>query len=197
MTNHPVAIQPASAAQNLTTVNFSERDFRNALAMFATGVSVVTANHAGERIAATIGSFGSVSLDPPLILFMIAKSAKAFPAWSSVRQFAVNILDRSQRKLSTKFAKALSNKWESVEPLPGSVTDAFLLPGSLAWLECETDRHYEGGDHLIIVGKVLAISHRDGSNVSPLIFFNGYYRSLMPIDRDSMPHEELMWIHGW
>lgn len=97
--------------------------------MFATGVSIITACHAGERKAATIGSFASVSLARPLVLFMLAKSSKAFSAWSSVRSFAVHVLDRSQTELSARFARSLSDKWADVEPLPGSVTDAPLLPG--------------------------------------------------------------------
>ena len=197
MKSQPVSTRPVLIDQDMTSLNFSERDFRDALGMFATGVSIVTANCGGERVAATIGSFSSVSLDPPLVLFMIAKSSRAFSAWSSVRQFAVNILDRGQRELSTKFAKALSNKWENVQPLPGVVTDSYLLPGALAWLECETYRQYDGGDHLIILGKVQAIAHRGGANASPLVFFNGHYRSLMPTELDNMPHEEAMWIYGW
>ena len=197
MTSQSVPTRPALIDQALTSVNFSERDFRDALGMFATGVSIVTANCGGERVAATIGSFSSVSLDPPLVLFMIAKSSRAFSAWSSVGKFAVNILDRAQSELSTKFAKALSNKWENVQPLPGSVTDTYLLPGALAWLECETFRQYDGGDHLIILGKVQAMARRSGANASPLVFFNGHYRSLMPMEIDNIPHEESMWIYGW
>lgn len=187
----------SSATPKQTTADFSQRDLRNSLGMFATGVSVVTANHGGEKIAATIGSFGSVSLDPPLILFMLAKNSKAYSAWSSVESFAVNILHRSQAELSSKFARPLSDKWKGVTPRAGRFTDTYLLPDAIAWLECETHQHYEGGDHLIILGRVLAISHRTDSKVSPLIFFNGRYHSLMPIDMDDIPHEEAMWIHGW
>ena len=197
MTTQPLPTRSMWVDDPLASVNFSDRDFRNALGMFATGVSIVTANFGGERIAATIGSFSSVSLDPPLVLFMIARNSKAISSWNSVRQFAVNVLDRSQRELSTKFSKALSNKWENVRPLRGSVTDSYLLPGALAWLECETYRHYDGGDHLIILGKVLAIAKRDRANASPLVFFNGYYRTLMPVGMDDMPLEELMWTYGW
>ena len=197
MTSQSVPTRPVLIDQDMTSANFSERDFRDALGMFATGVSIVTADCGGERVAATIGSFSSVSLDPPLVLFMIAKSSRAFSAWSSVGQFAINILDRAQGELSTKFAKALTNKWENVHPLPGAVTDSYLLPGALAWFECEKYCQFDGGDHLIILGKVQAIARRSGANATPLVFFNGHYRSLMPLELDNMPHEESMWIYGW
>ena len=177
--------------------NFTEREFRNTLGMFPTGVSVVTSIHAGEPIAATIGSFSSVSLEPPLVLFILAKNSKAYAAWASVKHFAVNVLDRSQGDISTKFAKALTDKWDKVAPLPGSVTDTLLLPGALAWLECETYSHHDGGDHLIVLGRVLALSHCTGANASPLVFYSGRYRSLLPIDEDNLPREETWWIHGW
>lgn len=181
----------------LPSPEFSQREFRDTLGLFPTGVSVVTSVHHGEPVAATIGSFGSVSLDPPLVLFSIARSSKAYAIWSAVGEFAVNILDSSQTEISNTFARALTDKWKDVAPLPGSQTDTLLLPGAVAWLECETYQRIDGGDHLIVLGKVVALSRNGQNSPSPLVFCGGRYRSLMAVENDTVPNEEALWFHGW
>jgi flavin reductase (DIM6/NTAB) family NADH-FMN oxidoreductase RutF len=118
------------------TRDFSAQDLREALGFFATGIAVVTAvADGGNRIGATVSSFNSVSLDPPLVLFSMARSSRAFAAWQSVIHFAVNVLSEGQDALSSKFARALGDKWEGARCLEGE-TGAPLLADSLAAFEC-------------------------------------------------------------
>jgi flavin reductase (DIM6/NTAB) family NADH-FMN oxidoreductase RutF len=154
------------------------RQLRNALGLFATGVAVVTSEVGGERIGTTINSFGSVSLNPPLVLFSIARNAKAFAAWAQCGQFAVNILGEGQTEMCTRVALSQPDKWRGIESISGPVTGSPLLPGTLACFECETDRHYGGGDHLIVVGRVLSFRGERGDGTAPLVFFGGQLRSL-------------------
>jgi flavin reductase (DIM6/NTAB) family NADH-FMN oxidoreductase RutF len=180
---------------DLTSRTFTSRDFREALGLFGTGVVIATTRSAsGERLGATISSFNSVSLDPPLILFSIARSAKAFAAWETTKAFAVNILSEEQTELSTRFAKPMADKWRDVTPHE-SRAGVPLLPGALVWIECSAYAKYDGGDHLILVGEVetLRVTRRTGR---PLLFFGGKYRRLEaePIDT---PSDAGFWLHGW
>jgi flavin reductase (DIM6/NTAB) family NADH-FMN oxidoreductase RutF len=178
--------------------SFSARDLRDALGLFPTGVAVITATVEGkDKLGATVSSFNSVSLDPPLILFSIARSAKAFDAWNAVEQFGVNLLAENQNHLSTRFARALTDKWEGTDPLKGAVTDAPLLRGSLAWFECTTHARYDGGDHLIILGRVLALRTSDATARRPLVFCGSRYRQLDQEREIETPLGETNWIHGW
>ncbi|MGH6711567.1 MAG: flavin reductase family protein [Bradyrhizobium sp.] len=183
---------------------FSDRDFRDALGLFATGVVVITsAGNAGcgggDRsgyLGATVSSFSSVSLDPPLILFSIGRQSKAFAAWQSVNCFAVNILGESQSALSTRFARALTDKWDGV-PLCQGLGGVPLLSDALAWIECQSYAKYDGGDHLIIVGQVLSLTAHSGAATRPLVFFGGKYRQLDVNSGISTPPDADQWLHGW
>jgi flavin reductase (DIM6/NTAB) family NADH-FMN oxidoreductase RutF len=181
--------------------SFSDRDFRDALGLFATGVVVITSagNTDGDRsgyLGATVSSFSSVSLDPPLILFSIGRHSRAFAAWQSVDKFAVNILSENQSALSTRFARALTDKWDGVSVCPG-LGGAPLLSDALAWIECRSYAKYDGGDHLIIVGEVLSLRARSEAVARPLIFFGGKYRQLDVNPGISTPPDADQWLHGW
>jgi flavin reductase (DIM6/NTAB) family NADH-FMN oxidoreductase RutF len=184
--------------------SFSDREFRDALGLFATGVVVITsagsaAYGSGDRsgyLGATVSSFSSVSLDPPLILFSIGRQSKAFSAWQSIDNFAVNILGENQSAISTRFARALTDKWDGVSVCPG-LADAPLLSDALAWIECRSYAKYDGGDHLIIVGKVLSLKVRSGASARPLVFFGGKYRQLDVNSGISTPPDADQWLHGW
>lgn len=183
---------------------FSDRDFRDVMALFATGVVVITSvgnakcgngDHNGY-LGATISSFSSVSLDPPLILFSIGRHSKAFAAWQSVDRFAVNILGENQSAISTRFARALTDKWDGVGVCSG-LGGVPLLSDALAWIECRTYAKYDGGDHLIIIGEVLSLTARSGVDARPLVFFGGKYRQLDASSGISTPPDADQWLHGW
>lgn len=182
---------------------FSDRDFRDALGLFATGVVVITSagntGGSGDRsgyLGATVSSFSSVSLDPPLILFSIGRQSKAFAAWQSVDAFAVNILGENQSAISTRFARALTDKWDGVNASTG-LDGTPLLSDALAWIECRSHAKYDGGDHLIIVGEVLSLTARSGAGTRPLVFFGGKYRQLDVTPGISTPPDADQWLHGW
>ncbi|WP_158671550.1 flavin reductase family protein [Bradyrhizobium guangdongense] len=155
-----------------------DRAFRNALGEFATGVAVVTARgNAGELIGMTMSSFNSVSLDPPLVLFSVARKARSLPAMLEAEGFAVNILADDQEHISNQFARALANKWDQIKTSVGHA-EAPLISGAMVHFECAPYANYDGGDHVIFVVRV--VRHTTRPEVTkPLIFFRGRYRDLI------------------
>lgn len=173
------------------------RAFRDALGLFPTGVAIVTmrANN-GERIGATVSSFNSVSLDPPLILFSIARSAKAFDAWAGASHFAVNILSESQSEVSNRFARALTDKWDGIAE-PADSKSAPLIPLANACFSCECHARHDGGDHLILIGRVTSYTTTSGERPRPLLFYRGRYRKLDPDVEIETPRGVDYSLHGW
>lgn len=155
---------------------FTERQFRDALAQFATGVTVIAVRRAdGRYVGLTANSFNSVSLDPPLVLFSVANSARSLQAFLEAPSFAVNVLRKDQCDLSSRFARQGEDKFRDVPYEPGRF-GAPLLPGTMAAFDCVHYAQYEGGDHLIIVGRVIAMEHDVEGD--PLLFYRGRYRAL-------------------
>lgn len=154
---------------------FDPRAFRQALGQFATGVAIVTTPGDGKRaIGVTINSFNSVSIDPPLVLFSIARAAYSLDALLTATGYAINVLSQRQRWISDQFARAQADKWSRVDHEIGEL-GAPLIKGALAHFECLPHANYEGGDHIIFVGKVRRFSSVSGQ---PLVFFRGSYREL-------------------
>lgn len=148
------------------------REFRDALGCFPTGVAVVTApDRAGRYVGVTANSFNSVSLDPPLVLWSLATTARSHRAFIEAGWFAINILSSTQVDLSRRFAKRDLDKFAGVETVRG-LGGVALLPGSAARFQCRTYAIYEGGDHEIFVGEVLDF---DYSGRPPLVFHRGDY----------------------
>lgn len=152
------------------------RTLRDAMGLFATGVTVVTAVGANDQpIGMTANSFTSVSLDPPLLLVCIAKSAGSAPQLQSTQKFGVNVLQIGQQPASNRFASKVEDRFSGVEWTMGE-TGVPLLDGSLVSFECERQTLHDAGDHFIMVGHVMRAQfepHRD-----PLLFFRGKYRRL-------------------
>jgi flavin reductase (DIM6/NTAB) family NADH-FMN oxidoreductase RutF len=155
----------------------TDRLFRRALGEFATGVAVITAKGSdGSLIGMTMSSFNSVSVDPPLVLFSVARSAYSLAAMLDAKGYAVSVLARDQEHISNSFAKALSAKWQNVSSTVGHA-EAPLISGALAHFECTPYASYDGGDHVIFVGKVVRFSsHPD--QPAPLVFFRGRYHDI-------------------
>jgi flavin reductase (DIM6/NTAB) family NADH-FMN oxidoreductase RutF len=171
--------------------------FRNALGLFPTGVAIVTMRASdGERIGTTVSSFNSVSLDPPLILFSIARNAKAFDAWAGAEHFAVSILSEPQSDVSNRFARALTDKWDGIEEAAG-LKRVPLIPHASACFECESYAKHDGGDHLIMVGRVSAYTATLAESPRPLLFYRGRYRKLDPDLAIDTPQGVDHLLHGW
>jgi 3-hydroxy-9,10-secoandrosta-1,3,5(10)-triene-9,17-dione monooxygenase reductase component len=148
------------------------RRFRDALGAFATGVTIVTArDREGRDVGLTANSFNSVSLDPPMVLWSLAKSARSLPTFVEATHFAVHVLAADQEELSLRFAARGANKFSDLEldRGPGQVP---LLRGCSARFQCRTAFRYEGGDHMIFVGAVEAFDHTERA---PLVFHGGRY----------------------
>lgn len=154
-----------------------QRDFRNALGRFATGITVITTvGPDGKPVGLTANSFSAVSLDPPLILWCLGRSATSMPAFQQCSHFAVNVLETGQRALSHRFATPAVDKFTGLNWRAGR-GGAPVLPGCLACFECRTVKRYDGGDHVIFLGKVERYCH---SNGSPLLFNAGKYGTAAP-----------------
>ncbi len=154
------------------------REFRNALGTFATGVTIVTTMSAeGKPVGLTANSFTSVSLDPPLVLFCLDRKAYSFAHFERAAHFAVNVLSAAQMDVSSHFARPSEDKWKDMTlDLCGVGCPAFKQ--SIAIFECETHNVHDGGDHVIIVGKVLSFQYNpDGS---PLLYYRGKYGAILP-----------------
>src|SRR5574337_32382 len=159
--------------------SFSKREFRAALSMFATGVTIVTARSpAGAPIGLTANSFNSVSLEPPLVLWSLARSAGALALLSGTSHYAVNILAADQKALAERFSVKGGDRWSGVAYADG-VSGAPLLAGAAATFECFNRSRYEEGDHVIFVGEVEHCTHRAG--VSPLLFHGARYYTEHPL----------------
>jgi flavin reductase (DIM6/NTAB) family NADH-FMN oxidoreductase RutF len=174
---------------------FDERQFRDALGRFATGVAVVTSQIDGVKIAMTVSSFNAVSLRPPLVLFSIGRNAQSFDLWQRAKTFAVMVLQEGQGALSSKFAMAGGKKWHDVVVVPGR-TGVPLLPSWLACFECNVYARYDGGDHEIVVGQVVALQHDSRQSLEPLVFYGGRYRALRADSGYGRGPGDL-WLHGW
>ena len=146
--------------------------YRRALGSFATGVAVVTAvDRNGEQVGITVNSFSSVSLDPPLVLWSVAKNALSFEAFVEAEHFAVNVLAVHQEDVCARFAKRGNNKFVGLTCHEG-VAGVPILPEYSAVFECRTENVYPGGDHEIIVGRVVRFDDR---MTDPLIFYRGRF----------------------
>jgi 3-hydroxy-9,10-secoandrosta-1,3,5(10)-triene-9,17-dione monooxygenase reductase component len=156
--------------------DFDPRAFRHTVGNFATGVTVIAAEMHGEVRGMTANAFSSLSLDPPLILFCCGKSAHMSQAIRSADRFSVNVLAETQQNISTYFAGG----WKEASPPPFSFISwhgAHRLDGCIASLGCSVETILEGGDHWIVIGRVLAL-HRSDEGRAPLLFFRGRYGTL-------------------
>jgi flavin reductase (DIM6/NTAB) family NADH-FMN oxidoreductase RutF len=158
--------------------SFDTRAFRNALGSFATGIVVITTrNGAGEPLGLTVNSFNSVSLDPPLILWSLANHLPVREGFETCEHYAVNILAEDQLWLSQRFAGREADKFAGVAVETG-LGGVPLLVGCCARFECRNTVRHPGGDHLVFISEVLRF---DRSELPPLLFHGGAYRSLAPL----------------
>ena len=158
---------------------FSTTEFRASLAMFATGVTIVTARSAsGELVGLTANSFNSVSLSPPLVLWSLSQAASSMAALSKGSHYAINILAADQKDLAERFASKRIDRWDGVNFIDG-LAGAPLLAGAAASFECFNRSRYQEGDHVIFVGEVERCSHREGA--APLLYHGGKFYTEHPL----------------
>ena len=149
------------------------RRFRDVLGRFASGVTVVTALSNGEPVGMTCQSFSSVSLDPPLVLFVPARTSRAWPLMQRAGRFCVNFLAADQAELSNQMASRGGDKFAGVVWRPAAETGSPVLEGALAHVDCSIHAVHEAGDHYVVIGRVLDLVEADA--VDPLLFYRGKY----------------------
>lgn len=180
----PTAPSRLGADQALTEAEpkppIDPRALRNAFGAFATGVTVITTRQPdGTPRGFTANSFTSVSLDPPLLLVCLAKSAHSADVFATAPHFAVNILAEDQKAVSGLFASRAADKFQQCDWSPGRA-DVPVLAGALAQFTCARHRLVDAGDHLVLIGRVEDFSAREGQ---PLGYFRGNYFSV-GLERD-------------
>ncbi|MDT0138982.1 flavin reductase family protein [Acidovorax sp. PRC11] len=159
--------------------SFSPREFRDALGMFATGVTIVTAQDAaGGLVGLTASSFNSVSLAPPLVLWSLGRAAGSMNALAAGSHYAINVLAADQQALAERFASRGVDRFAGVKYALG-VAGAPLIEGAVATFECFNRSRYDEGDHVIFVGEVERCAHRPG--VPPLLYHGGRFYTEHPL----------------
>jgi 3-hydroxy-9,10-secoandrosta-1,3,5(10)-triene-9,17-dione monooxygenase reductase component len=150
------------------------RDFRSALGCFPTGVCLVTTlSPDGLRVGLTANSFSSVSLDPPMVLWSLARTAASAPVFRDAEYFAINVLAQGDEEISSHFAKPGADKFARFpERFGEGIAGVPLLRGAVATFECHSRHRYYGGDHIIVIGVVERYAH---SERPPLVFHRGAY----------------------
>lgn len=157
------------------------RRFRDVLGRFASGVTVVTGASNDEPVGLTCQSFSSVSLDPPLVLFIPAKTSRAWPLIQRSGKFCVNFLAADQAELSNTMASRGIDKFGEVKWTPSPGTGSPMLAGALAHVDCTIHSVHEAGDHYVVIGRVLdLITDEPATTDDPLLFYRGEYRTTDP-----------------
>lgn len=155
-----------------SSVPFDSATYRQVLGHFPTGVTVITAMSDGSPAGMAVGSFASVSLDPPLVAFFAGSGSTSWPKIQAAGAFCVNILAEDQEDVCRRFASKEEDKFAGVG-WSAAGTGSPRLDGALAWIDCDIDSVTDAGDHVCVMGRVrdLGVAH-DGS---PLVFFRGGY----------------------
>jgi 3-hydroxy-9,10-secoandrosta-1,3,5(10)-triene-9,17-dione monooxygenase reductase component len=165
-------------------MSFDPKQFRQALGSFATGITIVTTrDEQGVDVGMTANSFNSVSLEPPMILWSLAKSSYSLPVFMAAEHFAVHVLAAEQDALSSQFARRGIDKFTGLTLARGR-NDIPLLADYAARFQCRTAFRYEGGDHVIFVGEVLEYDHTPRA---PLLYHGGRYALALPLEKTPDP----------
>jgi 3-hydroxy-9,10-secoandrosta-1,3,5(10)-triene-9,17-dione monooxygenase reductase component len=149
------------------------RYFREVMGEFATGVVIVTALASEGPVGMTCQTFSSVSLDPPLVSFIPARTSRSWPLMREAGHFCVNVLAAGQEELARVFASKGADKFAGVEWRPAE-SGAPILAGALAYVDCTIEAVHPSGDHDIVIGRVHALSSCSGDD--PLLYHRGAFR---------------------
>jgi len=152
--------------------SFDSARYRQVLGHFPTGVTVITASTDDAPVGLAVGSFTSVSLDPPLVAFFAGRGSSSWPKIERAGAFCVNILGEAQEDVCRRFASKDGDKFAGLGWSPAG-SGSPILDGVLAWIDCDIESVTDAGDHLCVLGRVrdLAVGHDGG----PLVFFRGGY----------------------
>lgn len=152
-------------------------EFRRIMGHYPTGVCVVTAVDEGCPVGMVVGSFTSVSLDPPLVAFLPDRKSRTWPKIAAAGQFCVNVLAEGQQDLCAKLSSKLESRFESV-PHRVAPSGLPILDAVVAWVDCALEAVHEAGDHFIAVGRVRELAVERA--VPPLVFHRGAFGVVAP-----------------
>ncbi len=179
---------PPATDDSIARFRLDERELRDALGTFATGVAIVTTTPSdGRPRGMTVNSFAAVSLSPPLVLWNVADNSPSSAAFRDATHFAVNVLALEQLEYSRQFSRATPDKFAHV-PFSLSPTGCPILAGAVAHFECAREHVYTGGDHAIIVGRVLRFTH---ASAPTLVFCQGRYQRTVALEPGADAQAEL------
>ena len=156
---------------------FDSRQFRDALGEFATGVTIICARTGdGRYVGLTANSFNSVSLDPPLVLWSLARSSASLPSFEAAGRYSVNVLSAEQTELARRFSRPHEDRFAGVGYRLGWA-DAPLVDGCVAWFECVHHGRHRAGDHMVFIGEVATCERAKGRG---LVFHHGHFGAVVP-----------------
>lgn len=153
-----------------------QRRFREVLARYATGVAIVSAIDGGKPVGMTVQSLCSLSLDPPLVLICPARSSTTWPRVRAARKLCINLLAEDQAPLARQFARSGTEKYAGVPWTPAPVSGSPVVREALAWIDCDLEEEYPGGDHMVAICRVTELAGRD---LPPLLFFQSQFRRIL------------------
>lgn len=168
----------------MSEAQIDTRELRNAFGCFATGVTVVTTLDArGNAVGITANSFSSLSLDPPLVLWCLDQRSTTFDVFNACKLFVVSVLDTNAAPVASRFSMKGGHSAEGVDTIPTELGPP-TFSDALAVFECDLHAKYEGGDHVILVGRIRRFTHLpDPDHVlsGPLLYYRGRYGNLTPL----------------
>jgi flavin reductase (DIM6/NTAB) family NADH-FMN oxidoreductase RutF len=171
--------KPPDVDSTCVPAGFTQRDFRDALAQFATGVTVICApGPEGRFVGFTANSFNSVSLDPPLVVWSLSRAALGLAAFESAERYAINVLAHDQVELARRFSRPHADRFDGVAYRLGTA-GAPLIDGCVAWFECRHHAQHAAGDHMLFIGEVETCARTKGRG---LTFHHGRYATTHPLD---------------
>jgi len=162
----------ADAHLNLETMNLSA--LKRAMGCFVTGIAVVTTRHEGVDFGMTCNSFNTVSLDPPLVLWSVQRTASSYEAFSRSGGYGVSILGADQEDLVQRFTHGPQEERFAGLPLTRLESGRVVLDGTVAWFDCALENSVSAGDHDVLIGRVLDFASKDGS---PLGYARGEFKA--------------------
>jgi flavin reductase (DIM6/NTAB) family NADH-FMN oxidoreductase RutF len=157
---------------------FTDREFRDSLAQFATGVTVICApGPDGRFVGFTANSFNSVSLEPPLVVWSLSRSGSHLAAFEAAERYTINVLAHDQVVLARRFSREHVDRFADVRYRIGAA-GAPLIEGCVAWFECRHYARHRVGDHVMFIGEVETCERR---NDAGLVFHHGRYAATRPL----------------
>lgn len=163
------------------SVEIDPTAFKEVMGRFTTGLTVVAGMDGGEPVGFTCQSFVSVSLEPPYVAVAPAKASTSWPRIARAGSFCVSILSHGQEDVSNGFARPGGSKFDGVEWTPAPVSGSPRITGSLAWVDCSVALVHDAGDHELILGRVNALGHGEGT---PLLYYRSRFATLTDIPTD-------------